>query len=311
MTYCDNRTKDDLFTDFELYSRALIVSKDVDPTYPLIKDIIKEYEFDPEWFVFCYVAFYSIETAIKMCSQMKTREKWDEDMFRNLRETKYLSKFNHERRGSCRNVDNQVKLFDGALRFLDWYESQLHITNGLFRTALEKTPFHGAWASFKIAELFEKSLGDTDLSIPDLGLEGRDPNKNDGPIGGLRWLYGRDNTYYKEHFTEFNRFGFNLAKAWGVDIGEVETCLCKWHKMNTGKYFIGHDIQEFVELEKILGSGRYDRLMEKNFDSIFWEGIDKLDKEAKKKYTTTGKILNWKFSQELPKIDVLDILINS
>ena len=223
--YVDTVANGQFFKDFDVFSRALIASKDVDPTYPLVEDIVEEYDFDPEWFVFCYVAFYSIETSIKMCLEMPTRESWDEDLFRHMRDKKVLSKFNHERRGSCRNVDNQVKLFEGAITFINEYTTYHNvITNDIidnrkFRTLLEKTPFHGAWASFKIAELFEKSLGYEDLAIPDLGLEGRDPNKNDGPIGGIRWLYGRNNTYYKDYFPEFNRFGFNLAHDWGGGIG--------------------------------------------------------------------------------------------
>ena len=42
---------------FEVFSRALIASKDCDPTYPVINNIIKTKQYHPEWFAFCYVAF--------------------------------------------------------------------------------------------------------------------------------------------------------------------------------------------------------------------------------------------------------------
>lgn len=190
-------------------------------------------------------------------------------------------------------------------------ESPLLDSNIDFRNNLMILPFHGEWSSFKIAELFEKSLGYSNLAILDLGLDGKDPNKNDGPVGGLRWLYGRDHQYSKDIYPIWNRYGENLAKAWGVGMGEVETCFCKWHKMMTGKYWVGHDIAEFVELKKIMDPAVYRDIMGENFDERLWKDIGMFPKHLRKTYQKEGKILNSEFAKELPRIDALEILMKT
>lgn len=309
----------DIYRDFEVFSRALIVSKDVDPVYPMIKDIVKEYKFEPEWFAFVYVMFYSLESATKVCQKMSNRNAWDSRWFEANRKNGYISKFGHERRGQIRNVDVQVQVLSEIREFVSIIEqhhdgvleSPILDSNKDFREAIEGISHHGSWASFKLAEIFEKSLGYEQFKIQDLGIDGRDPNSNDGPVSGLRWLYGRDNKYDTSIFPVWNRFGANLAKAWGVDIGEIETCLCKWHKIMTGKYFIGHDIQEFVELEEVMGTNTYYELMKKNFDVRFWVDVKELQKSKKKVYQETDDILYSSFAKSLPQIDVYKILMET
>lgn len=305
----------DIHKDFDTFSRALIGANDHDPVYPFVKDLIKLKRYQPEWFVFVYVAFYNLESAIKICNEFPTSADWNEKRFLEMRESKYVSKFGHERRGTVRNVTNQLSLFKGARRFIEVMNNAMSFTqggvkNGAFRDTLQKYPFHGGWSAYKIAELYEKSLGYKSLAITDLGLQGRDPNRDDSPIGGLRWLYGRDNVYDESFFPIWNRFGENLSKAWGTGIGEVETCLCKFHKLCTGKYFVGHDIQEFVDLEYILAND-YRTIMKANFHPVFWSGKEHLEKEKKGRYTKDGKILYDNFGHKLPKADVLNVLLKT
>lgn len=309
---------EDQYRDFELYSRALIESKDVDPVYPLVKSIIKEYGFEPEWFVFVYVSFYSLESAIKLCSKWPTKFEFKSEVFRKMRLSGELHHFSHERRGISRNIDNQINSLNRVVSFLTAVEKKAPFSadirnfNALdFKDYICTFPLFGDWASFKITELFEKSLDYKNLTILDLNLRNRSPNSNDGPVGGLRWLYGRETKYDADIFPVWDRFGENLAKAWGVDLGEVETCLCKWHKMRTGKYWVGHDIAEFVSLKPILGEQRYRRIMSQNFDERFWKSFDKFPKQLKPVYFKTGRIENSDFATELPKIDVLDILMKT
>jgi len=307
----------DIHKDFDIFSRALIVSSDCDPVYPFVKDLIKIKHYEPAWFVFVYVAFYSLESAIKMCNEFPTSGDWNEKKFLEMRASKYISKFGHERRGTVRNVKNQLSLFRGVLDFLDVFDNLdskiggYELNNKTFRNHLQTYPFHGGWSAYKIAELFEKSLGYDELSIHDLGLQGRDPNRDDSPIGGLRWLYGRENVYDESFFPIWNRFGENLAKSWGTGIGEVETCLCKFHKLCTGKYFVGHDIQEFVELEHVLGKNTYQIIMKANYHPVFWTGKKHLEKEKKGIYMKNSKVLYEDFAKKLPKANVLNILLNT
>ena len=307
-----------LLKDFDLFSRALIGSKDVDPVYPLVKHMLTLDEFkevEPEWFIFCYVGFYCLESGIKMVRLMPKRSDWDSSQFREFR-TK-VRKFGHERRGTARNVDRQIEMFEAIVGFLDDLEkhkigemnSPLIDSNLDFRDGIESLPNHGGWASFKIAELFEKSLGYSQFKIPDLGLEGRNPNSNDNAVGGLRWLFGREIKYDKSIYKNWNEFGFNLAKGWGVDIGEVETCLCKFHKLKTGKYFIGHDIQEFVELKNVLGEKSYKKLLSGIFDKVFWENKTKLEKSKKSVYRDKNIILYSEFANKFPRLKIVEEML--
>jgi hypothetical protein len=309
----------DQYKDFELYSRALIESKDCDPVYPFIKDIIKEYNFQPEWAVFIYVAFYNLESMIRMCERMPTVNEWNPKLFKALRLSGKLRKFGHERRGTQRIIENQINMFDNIICFIDWFEDlegnamDFRITNEDFRKEIERLPNHGSWTAYKLAELFEKSLGRKYLEILDLGIDDKDFSRNDGPLGGLRHLFDptpdRSTKFDKTYWLPiFNKFGEELSKGWGVDMGEVETCLCKWHKMKTGNYWVGHDIAEFIELEEVMGAERYQKLMSKNFDERFWYHYKGFPKHLKNIYKETGSIVQSDFAKRLPKIDVMQII---
>jgi hypothetical protein len=173
-------------------------------------------------------------------------------------------------------------------------------------------PMHGEWSSYKIAEVFEKSLDCESLRIQDLGISGKDIDSNDGPIGGLKWLYGREETYTNEIKPIWERFGANLASAWGVDIGEVESSLCKWHKMMTGKYYIGHDIHELIELKEILPEAIYNRMMCRLYKPGLWKNQMGVQTKAKVAYRDSGKLwYNVEYAQKLPEIDVYEIMLKS
>jgi len=270
-----------------------------------------------------YVGFYNLETAIKMCREIPTHEDWHKNkkLFAERRRDKVWSKFGHERRGTARNIQTQVNNFSAVAVFLETINDEMeylaapevvknwHIDQASFRAALQTLPFHGGWASFKIAEIFEKAFGVDQFTIPDLGVVGRDPNSNDGPVGGLRWLYGRENEYDNGWYNVWDDLGSRLAEAWGVDIGKVETCLCKFSKLVGGKYYIGHDVAELVELEHVLDKKVYQSIMIDNFDERLWRGLHGVQKEHKNLYAKSGKILNSEFASLFPEVDVLALIL--
>lgn len=312
------------YKDFDLYSRALMGSNDVDPTYPVIKSIVEKEGFDPYWFSFVYVGFYSLETAIKMCRVMPSHKEWDSKVFAEKRSSREWSKFGHERRGTARNILTQVNNFEHVVRFLEYFQTPTgeindsqfpaqwkttHHDQANFRAAVCTLPFHGGWASFKLAEIWEKAFDWTHFEIPDLGVVGRDPNSNDGPVGGLRWLYGREHVYDDSWFGIWDDLGSKLARAWRVDVGKVETCLCKFNKFVTGKYYIGHDIDEFQELEHVLGRSNYRSMMSEHFDERIWSHGRGVRKELKGAYQRGEGIINYEFAANYPEVDVLDLIL--
>lgn len=311
--------KTNIWKDFDVFSRALITSKDVDPVYPFVKNYLRlNKDVEGEWFIFLYVMFYSLDSAIKITREFPLPGSFSENLFRKMRKEGHVTKFGHERRGSARNVDNQIKMVgaivdmcsDIALHQIGEFQSPLLDSNQDFRDSVAAMPFHGGWAAFKIAELFEKSLGYKQFEIPDLGLDGRDPNSNDGPVSGLRWLFGREEKFSQKWFPIWNRFGENLAKGWGTGMGEVETCFCKFHKFVTGKYYIGHDIHEFLELrhDKTIKPKEFGKIMKMSgFHPAFWdESLHGVQKDWKPRYAQHGEILYSEFADKMPELDIYE-----
>jgi len=300
-----------VFKDFDLFTRALISSNDVDPTYPMIHDIAEYYGYEYRWFAFMYQSFYSLESAILTCEWMPDHEHWDAGEFRKWREKNHLQ-FGVERRG-LRRLDAHVEHLDSVVRFIP--EMGKYTTdNRTYRRAVEALPHNGGWASFKNAEIFEKGFGYDSLSIVDLGISHRNPNSDkDGPIPALRLLYGWNNHYNGEYIKLWDRFGENLARAYDVSIGKIETSLCKYIKPYKGKYYIGHDIDEFHALKEVMGDKAWKEVMSNNFDERFWlKPVTHNDIRKKRKhYTETGEYLNVDFAEQMKSADVVEILLNT
>jgi hypothetical protein len=294
----------DIHKDFDIFSRALIVSGDDDPTYPVVRKIVNHYNFQPEWFTFMYVSFYNLESAIEVCKEMPTMRDWKSSKFIQLRE--HIKLFGHERRGTNRIILNQVNALEHIIRNFKLSKTEDNLT---LRKKIEKYPFHGPWAAFKIAEIFEKSFDYSNLTIKDLGIDDRDVNRSDGPIGGLRWLYGRDNVYDDSYKKVWNNFGNNLSKAWGVDIGKTETVLCKFHKLVSGKYYPAHDVDELYELKNVLGDKAYKSIVVNTFPKL--NEIKGVNKNLKGLYKREGTIMYEELANELPSADVYQILMDT
>lgn len=307
-----------LYRDFDIFSRALVGSRDVDPIYPVITSIIRKYKFEPEWFAFVYVAFYNLETAYKICRWMPTRADWNEGLFLELR--KKYDKFGHERRGTARNPQNQIRMFQDIIAFLQVLDKRKNPlknkdgmsyfdTNERFQVAVRNLNQHSVWASFKLAEIFEKSLGYEQFKIKDLGIRGKDPNSTDGTIAGLRLLFRLSNDYKiqdSEWYDIWDEFGVKLAAAYGFDIGEIETCFCKFNKLVQGNYYVGHDIEELFELKETLGKRDFEDVVESQFEYPIVE----LRKELKGLYKRTGFIKNMNWGHKFNKVNVGEIILS-
>lgn len=302
----------DKFDAFDVYSRAVISSNDEDPIYPFIKSTLKHFDFEPEWFCFAYTTFYSLESAMKFCKCFPWRDDYNREEFLDMRVSGKINKMGHERRGHQRNPINQDLMFQGFIQAMN-YKRLSFISQKTFKESLKKNiPFHGSWATFKVAEVFEKAIDYGSLSVPDLGIDDRDINSNDGPIGGLKQLYGVDIEYDKSIFKTWNNFGRNLSTAWDVDLGAVESAICKFNKICNGAYYVGHDIDELSEVREIWGKKIFNDIMSENFDERFWtDDIHGVQKQYKSSYRDKNIIWNADFAKQLPEADVFQILMDT
>lgn len=232
------------YYDFEKASLALIQTKDVDPVYPFLKSIINHENIDPETSVFMYVYYYSIESMVLFMREISTH-KCPYETFNKI------NKFGMERGRTpqVRRIENFGKALSRWNEIKESLKQKTHDFNSgreLFKTI----PYFGDWACYKICEVLDQTLGYDNLRINGLGIEDSNPNKNTGPIFGLRYLYGMDKKYSKQILKEWEVFGWSLAKKWGAPIGQVESCLCKVPKiLHKGSYVVGHDINEFLALK--------------------------------------------------------------
>jgi hypothetical protein len=311
-----------VFKDFDVFSRALVASKDHDPIYPFLKQYFKVFNItkikDKAWFLFAYVNFYSLESAMEFVKLLPL-ESWNPAKFRKYREDKTLHKFGIERRASMRNIDNQIEMFNFIKDFIEQilhnHDCTIQISlnsPSKFRSTIESyVPFYGSWSAYKLCELYSEVLDIESLKLKDLGLTGRDPNRDDSPVGGLRWLYGRDRKYTKAAFDVWEQFGGELSNAYGMDIANIETCLCKFHKLSSGKYYVGHDIHELCELRHYLGEPKFRECM-RPFNSIFWSDRETVGviKHLKKLYYNYSFIYGSYGSVVYSPVNVLK-LVNS
>lgn len=272
------------FNDFEIFSKALVNSNDVDPVYPFLKNIIKYEGFDPVQAVFWYGYFYSIESMVKLLRGEIT--------------------FEEARYGIERARTPQVRISTNKERTLSAWKAlepakyaQKASCSREFAEFIKQVPYFGGWVSYKYTELFEKTLGFSNLAPKDMNIAAGDVNGNGGPCGGLRWLYGIDQKYTRDVIPEWEALGVTLAHKWGFDLGEVETCLCKYRKLRAGKYFVGHDIQEFTHLHGLWTPAVFKTLMrESGFDETLFR--DGFVKENKMMYKRNSVIVNAQYAEK-------------
>jgi len=271
------------FQLFEEFSLALVKSKDVDPVYPFLKNVIALEGFNAEEAIFWYGYFYSIESMVLLLRGAKT-----------FSECKFGTE--RGRTPQIRRLENMQKTQAAWLAAGVTKRAETAQTGREFAEFIKTMPYFGGWVSYKYAELFEKTLGYTNLQPSDMNVAEGDPNGDGGPCGGLRALYGRRHTYSSAVFKEWEMLGQTLSARWGFDLGEVETSLCKYSKLLNGKYYIGHDVAEFTHLEHLWGKASFERLMTNTgFDTSLW--VPGFVKTHKKAYKEHGTLINNNFAR--------------
>jgi len=277
------------FADFEKASLALIKTGDADPVYPFLKQLIAFEKFHPTEACFLYVYFYSLESMTAFLRKTSLSCGTEEE----LKATFTGLKFGMERGRTpqVRDFNNFLKARRAwlGINFSEAVKSPAH-----FRAAMKGVPYFGEWASYKMCEVFQRALGHSSLDLPDIGINEGDANSSTGPIFGLRYLYGIDNTFTRSIIPEWNALANTLAARWNADLSEVETCLCKVPKiLKKGSYFVGHDIWELSLLKSHLPD--YSAIMNNcKFDPALWD-LELDHKEVnklKKAYVRDGILAN-------------------
>lgn len=235
-----------LYQDALTFGRAMVVSRDLDPIYDMLRALYAELELDHAarlWFTALYLAYYDLPSALtvfRACPEMAELPSWALTLpiaveRRNLRGG-LLPQNLLSYRQLCTQAGGQYAFLtrgwgaDPEQNFLRFWETA------------QRPWGNGRWAAFKWADLV-KNVHGAPLAAPDMRLE-----ECSGPKEGLQRLY-RTAT---EYVPTLNRLGSGLRDRFArdgllLDWEQLETVLCNFKSLAKGKYYVGHDIDELQE----------------------------------------------------------------
>lgn len=228
------------------FSTAHVSSKDIDPAYPMLKDVYDKLGLsldDRVWRTVLYVTFYSLGSA---------EIAWERYPTAPDRVEPFALPTGVERRGMRGQPDRVAGHLNCVLDAAQscggigrWAENQAREggTRGWddTRQEFESLEQCGPWASYKWADLMKHTLG-FEIEASDIGVGGR--GKKAGPIPGMVWLTGMD---WKQcaHDVGRQKQLLEICRDKGVPfagLDQLETSLCDVNSMIKGRYYVGHDI---------------------------------------------------------------------
>ena len=246
-----------LFTDF---SRNMVLSKDLDPVYVAAKHSLPDPDQRDRWLL-AYGLFYHIGAA-SYFSEFQEERFWDLVAAAALNEQSTpvggrwprASERRHFRgQFAVRCVEELRTRHPRPETFMEGMISHAPDVRAV-RGYVESHTGFGGWASFKFADLVDRVVGrpvefDTDTAFYDT------------PIKGAHLLY-------RERFPESVEVSNQTAVSHAVEVmgaemlglmappfgdrpialNELETCLCKFKSHIKGRYPIGKDLHEGLEM---------------------------------------------------------------
>jgi hypothetical protein len=242
-----------LFADFCRFSRAQLISGDIDPSYPVLARV-----YDAEgattndrlWRTLLYVGWYSLASAEAVRAIYPSPAPVDPARLPIL-------STGIERRG-FRGDGGRARaasFLNGALArtpqgggdLVAWVLGRVANRSPeegwkAVREELELTPGAGPWASYKWADLL-KNVHGIPIDAPDIGSK---LGETAGPIPGMVKLTGLP---WQEvaGTPSLQRALLAEARAAGVPFGgldQLETSLCDFNSLCRGNYYLGKDLDE-------------------------------------------------------------------
>ncbi len=253
--------------DFARFGRAMILSGDIDPQFPILKQLYRTLDLDRNtalWWTCIYLLYYHLGSAVQAWRQypkpdtIRKRE-WNHDL-PYFKQRRCFRGNEHARN----QINTLVRLSDGDLAA--WVDNL--VGDGgeegwtRVREAVSEIPYHGPWSSYKFCDMM-KFVHLYPITAPDIGTK---PGATAGPIAGLNSLTGLD---WKKcaNDDQLHRDLLQMVIDLGTPVNgldQLESMLCDWQSLINGRYYLGHDIdrdQAQLELER-----RRNRLLD-----ILWE----------------------------------------
>lgn len=257
----DNET---LYARLVEFAKLLYTTGELDPYYAMISEATRgATEERALWLVALYTAYYDFTSAFYVWNRVdplgvipseyahlpihnERRGLRGGKIHRHLRS--YID--HSQQHGSQRGFLAQGLGDDPETNYLIFWET------------IQRIHQNGRYFAFKWAEILKVCFG-WPLSAPDMRMQ-----FCTGPKRGLERLYGLPPN---APIAEFNRCGADLRDrltASGVPIQdweELETILCGYEQLTTGRYYVGEDIdwmQREIHASPFLSQGEKNRLFE-------------------------------------------------
>lgn len=305
-----NSQQQKLIDDMAAFAKPLIASKDIDPLYPVLRELQRNAsEESALWFTFLYLSYYNLASAYRVWLAFPRPH--------DLPPWTAKLAFATERRGfrtpsrfmACVNAYLAIHQQFGQREYLQfgWVNDNPQLNYELFWKWANEIPGIGRWAAFKWGELLKRVHG-WNLAAPDMRMQ-----FCSGPKDGLIMLYDLPDTV---PLHRLNKYGLILEKELlkrGVDNPDwetLETILCNFHSLCDGRYYVGHDIDElqhviesessmFPSEKKALWDARLKALPHEYLGELHgWSGIST---SLNKRYADRGEILTRPQFQDILK----------
>ena len=239
------------FIDFCRFSRRQLETQDIDPMYPVLRQLYAAEGLDRDtslWRTYLYVAFYKIASAEEAWAEYPTPQLVDPS-------PSFRKPTGFERRG-FRGNDKAAYNVNDAFRearrhgsFLDWVSAAVGSGGEAgwdrLRIDFQRISGNGPWASYKWADLI-KNVHGFPVVASDIGVGGASATA--GPIPGMIRLTGQPWQICATD-TMLQRSLLRQAQAAGVPfdgLDQLETCLCDFNTLCKGNYYSGHDIDAMM-----------------------------------------------------------------
>lgn len=285
--------KGPLWEDFILFSRAHVLSGDVDPGAAVLRKLYATEKVDPEralWRTLVYLTWYDLGSAERVWRAHPKPARIEPVRFAAL-------PTGVERRGfrglvgverACAFITGVLDRGSGSL--LRWVCACGSGEPGwrTVRRELESVPGAGAWASLRWAELL-RGAHDLPFAAPDVG--------RGAPIPVLAALVDRsekivtaDITAQKDLLAEAIRRGVPF-----VGLHQLRASLTAFGELRRGAYYVGHDID--LQMDQLDGGAPELWAARAAFPKAYrgeraskpWSGVRK---EMKRAYAARGELVN-------------------
>lgn len=311
--------------DVVAFGHHLVKSKDIDPLYPVLSWIHDKLGLDKEqryWHSFLYVAWYNLpsaQVAFDICPRFNAKgidklikaidPAWPTGIERRANRggkvrkhiADYVQRLSEEYGWSQEEFYTR-DLVPEALFNPDERLEHLHQNWRVLNERIQTIYGNGRWAAYKHLEILRRVNG-LPLEAPDMGNQ-----FSSGPREGLALLYREIEGQGAEVIAKLDSQGLDLQRklakrGLNLDIEELETLLCNWKSLYKGKYYAGHDIDEFAEqIDKAMAMGH----LSKKRAELLWEaraatlppeylgeanGWHGVQKKRNSAYKRTGKVL--------------------